>query len=158
MEGKTHIAGGIAAGVFYLTYREPVDSELLLMGSCILGSLIPDIDHTGSTISRKVPVLDNIISGVFGHRTITHSLLFMMLALWLFKWASWPPDFETGILMGIASHLLLDALTEQGIQFFWPFKIKVGIPFGIATGGMLEEGFMALLVVFIGHWGYTTYF
>ena len=158
MEGKTHIAGGVAAGVFYLTYGDSVDSELLFMGSCMLGALIPDIDHTGSMLGRKVPLLDDIISGVFGHRTITHSLLFMILAFFMFKWTSWPPDLEFGILIGIASHLLLDALTEQGIQFFWPFKIKVGVPFGITTGGMVEKGFMALLVVFIGYCGYTNYF
>lgn len=156
MEGKTHIAGGVAAGVFYLTFREPVDSDLLFVGSCVLGALIPDIDHTGSTLSRKVPLLDNIISGVFGHRTITHSLLFMALAWWLFKWATLPPDFELGVLIGIASHLLLDALTKDGIQFFWPFKIKIG--FVVKTGGLLEQGFMALLIVFIGYCGYTTYF
>lgn len=156
MEGKTHIAGGIAAGLLYLTYGGPVEEELLFMGSCILGSLIPDIDHTGSTLGRKVPILDNIISGVFGHRTITHSLLFVILASWLFKWTSWPPDFELGILIGINSHLVLDMLTKDGVQFFWPFKIK--IKFLITTGGILEKGFLSSLVVFIGYYGYTNYF
>ncbi|MFJ7941123.1 hypothetical protein ACIQYG_21910 [Peribacillus sp. NPDC096622] len=51
----------------------------------------------------------------------------------------------------------MDALTEQGIQFLWPFKIKIGLPFGITTGGMLEKVFMAMLISFIGYYGYTTY-
>ncbi|MEN0648554.1 metal-dependent hydrolase [Caldifermentibacillus hisashii] len=35
--------------------------------------MVPDIDHTGSKIGRAVPIIDEMISSVFGHRTFTHS-------------------------------------------------------------------------------------
>ncbi|CRH64688.1 Inner membrane protein ydjM [Chlamydia trachomatis] len=157
MEGKTHIAGGIAAGAFYLTFGGSMEHEALFIGSCALGSILPDICHPNSMIGRRVPLLDNLISEVFGHRTITHSLLILILTLFFFGWTTWPLGLEYGIFIGMVSHLVLDAFTKQGIQFFWPFKVKVGFPFGITTGGMLEKAFMAMLITFIGYYGYTTY-
>ena len=158
MEGKTHIAGGIAAGSFYLMAGEPVGTDLLFIGSCMLGSLIPDIDHTGSMIGRRVPLLDNIINAVFGHRTITHSLLFMLLFMLLFRFTEWPVSVELGLLIGIGSHLFLDALTTAGIRILWPLKFNFAFPTGIKTGGMAEQIFLIGLVVFIGYCGYELYF
>src|SRR5690242_13202124 len=101
MEGKTHIVGGLAAGALYLDLGGSVGQEALFFGSLVLGALIPDIDHTGSSIGRKIPLIDNIISSVFGHRSFTHSLLFLFLTFLLFQEASWPKDIELGILLGI---------------------------------------------------------
>ncbi|WP_420490937.1 metal-dependent hydrolase [Neobacillus drentensis] len=49
-------------------------------------------------MGRKVPLIDNIISTVFGHRSFTHSLLFLVLAFFLFQQTFWPKDLEFGIL------------------------------------------------------------
>lgn len=149
MRGNTHIVGGLAAGAFYLNLGGTVSEPMLFFGGLALGALIPDIDHTGSTISRRVPLVDNLVSAIFGHRTFTHSLLFLVLSYWLFLHTSWPRSLEQGILMGMASHMLLDALTKRGIQFLWPFHMKVGIPFGIRTGGAIEKGFFTFLVVYL---------
>jgi inner membrane protein len=65
--------GGLAAGALYLNLGGAVDHEALFFGSLALGTLIPDIDDTGSSISRKVPFIDNIISSEFGHRSFTHN-------------------------------------------------------------------------------------
>jgi inner membrane protein len=153
MQGKTHVLGGAAAGLLYLSVN-PVNDPLLFVSSCAIGALIPDIDHTGSTIGRKVPLLDNIISAIFGHRTFTHSLLFLFLTFLLFRFTNWNIDFEFGILIGMFSHLVLDALTKEGIQFLWPIKIRVGIPGGIRTGGPFERVFMLALVLYLAYTGY----
>src|SRR4051794_19919464 len=108
MEGKTHLIGGIAAGAFYLTTLGSVNNEAFFIASCAFGALIPDIDHTGSTIGRKVPMIDNIISAVFGHRSFTHSLLFLILAFLLFGRVDWPASIEIGLWIGMISHMLLD--------------------------------------------------
>lgn len=158
MEGKTHIVGGLAAGAFYLNLGGTVNEQVLFFGSLALGALIPDVDHTGSMIGRKIPLLDNLVSAMFGHRKFTHSLLFLVLTYLLFLKTSWPHSLELGILIGIASHMLLDALTKNGIQFLWPFHIRVGIPFGIRTGGAIEKGFFAVLVVYLCYSGYRIYF
>ena len=158
MQGKTHIAGGLAAGTLYLLYGEPVESDLLFAGSCMLGALIPDIDHTGSTIGRKVPLLDNVISKVFGHRTVTHSLLFMLICMYIFSFTDWPFAVETGLLIGIGSHIFLDALTTAGIKLFWPLKICVRLPKGIKTGSAAEQVFLLCLIVIIAYFGHELYF
>lgn len=157
MEGKTHIVGGLAAGALYLNLGGAVGHEALFFGSLALGALIPDIDHTGSLIGRKVPLIDNIISTVFGHRSFTHSLLFLVLAFFLFQQTSWPKDIELGILMGMFSHMVLDMLTKQGVKFLWPLKIEIGIPFGIRTGGAIEQGFFTVLVVYLCYVGFHFY-
>jgi inner membrane protein len=136
MQGKTHVLGGAAAGLLYLSIN-PVDDPLV--SSCAMGALVPDIDHTGSMIGRKVPLLDNIISAVFGHRTFTHSLLFLFLTFLLFRFTNWNIDFEFGIFIGMFSHMVLDALTKEGIQFLWPIKIRVGIPGGFGQVDRLKR-------------------
>ncbi|PLT35174.1 metal-dependent hydrolase [Bacillus sp. V5-8f] len=157
MQGKTHIAGGLAAGAFYLTAGGSVEQETLFFASCAVGALIPDIDHTGSTIGRKIPLLDNLVSSLFGHRAFTHSLLFLFLAYLLFTQTPWPEAIEFGIWLGMASHLVLDMITVKGIKLFWPIKIDIGFPWGIKTGSALEKGFFGLLVVFIGYCGYQLF-
>lgn len=149
MEGKTHIAGGLAAGALYLSFEGAVEHEALFIGSLALGALLPDIDHTGSSIGRKVPLIDNIISTIFGHRSFTHSFLFLVLVFFLFQQISWPKEIESGILLGMFSHMVLDMLTKQGIKFLWPLKINIGIPGGIRTGGAFEKGFFSVLVVYL---------
>lgn len=88
MIGKTHIVGGItlasiglcACAISTVNYNDrffayknlfPVG---VLIGST-LGSLLPDIDHEGSTISKKLKVIAKIASKTTEHRGITHTLL-----------------------------------------------------------------------------------
>lgn len=62
----------------------------------------------------------------FRHRTFTHSLLFLIIVnaslIFLF------PDYEAlrrGLLIGMASHYLLVALSVRGIRFFYPADVRV---------------------------------
>lgn len=158
MEGRTHIIGGISAGMAYLHFGGSVDEDVLFLGGLIFGAMLPDIDHTSSRIGRAVPYIDNFISSVFGHRTLTHSLLFLILGYWLFHILSWPESLEIGILLGILSHIILDMLTVQGVKFLWPVRIRVGVPFGIRTGGSIEKVILVFFIIFIGYAGYHRYF
>ncbi|MGG3853630.1 metal-dependent hydrolase [Caldifermentibacillus hisashii] len=123
----------------------------------MFGAMVPDIDHTGSKIGRAVPIIDDMISSVFGHRTFTHSLLFLILGYWLFHIFSLPESLEFGIMLGIISHIVLDMLTVDGVKFLWPLKTRVGIPFSVKTGGLFEHSFFLLLILLIGYTGYQIY-
>lgn len=158
MQGKTHILGGIATGTVYLHYVGPVDGEVLFFTGLMFGSLLPDIDHKSSKIGRAVPLIDDIISSAFGHRTFTHSLLFIFLGYWLFQAISLPESLELGMLLGIVSHIFLDMLTVGGVKFFWPWKIRIRIPFGVKSGGAFEQVIIIFLVLLIGFTGYQVYF
>lgn len=77
MTGKTHIMGGVAACVALanVTNYDPV----ILTATGAAGALLPDICHGGSKIGRKLPILSKIVNLLFGHRTFTHSLLFLVI-------------------------------------------------------------------------------
>ena len=151
MLAKTHIMGGVAAGLGAATIL-PHD-PIFLTASAALGALIPDICHTGSTIGRKMPLLSSIISTIFGHRTFTHSLVFLGLAAWLMFSLPIFPSISFGILAGMVSHLVLDGMTKNGIKLLWPMKQTFRMPLAIRTGGPMEPIVFAALAVLSIYWG-----
>ncbi|AOC55476.1 MULTISPECIES: metal-dependent hydrolase [Bacillus] len=145
MTGKTHIMGGIAAStaVAYYYGLDPV----IMAAAGSAGALIPDLCHTKSKIGRKFPLLSTLISSVFGHRTFTHSLLFLLIIYFLATTYIPNDSLSTGLLVGMASHLILDAGTVNGIKFLFPASIKVRLPFYVKTGSTGEQVVLAALTV-----------
>ncbi len=157
MTGKTHIIAGLAAGEAAQFFSDMFPNNPFFLGACIIGAIIPDICHTGSKIGRKLPLLSHIIRLLFGHRTVTHSLLFMIALGAVLSFFSVPTGIRSGLLIGIASHLLLDAATTRGIAFLWPIKLKVRLPLYTRTGGSVEHVFMILITLATLYMGYTMY-
>ncbi|MGG1149638.1 metal-dependent hydrolase [Bacillus wiedmannii] len=92
------------------------DNPYLLTVTSIVGALMPDICHQGSTLGRKVPLLYWGIHKTFGHRTITHSLIFLFgISALLWYLVSQYPIIYKGMFTGGLSHLVLDARTPSGI-------------------------------------------
>jgi inner membrane protein len=156
MEGKTHVVGGIAAGLLAQSLLNTGDTGLFL-GACAAGALLPDICHPQSKIGRKLPILSFLVSKTFGHRTFTHSLLFVALLIAASSFLNLPISFERGIIVGVASHLLLDAMTKDGIQFLYPIHIRIRFPITIRTGGFWEYVFLSALTLFIVYYGYDKF-
>lgn len=159
MTGKTHIIGGIAASLAFaqITHYDPV----ILLCAGTLGALLPDICHGGSKIGRSFPVLSKIINVLFGHRTFTHSLLFLVLAGILLNALGVNEAAGAGILVGMVSHLLLDMATKNGIKLFFPLKITIRFPITATTGGAAEYAVfsaLSLLVVYFGYDAFAVYF
>ncbi|MDP4549918.1 metal-dependent hydrolase [Alkalihalobacillus macyae] len=152
MEGKTHAIGGICLGIatqsYYITQSMDAPETIVYYGACLLGSLLPDICHPGSWTGRRARVLSKGISRFFGHRTITHSILFILLIYWLTSTFSFQYDelIQTGLLVGIVSHLLLDAMTVRGIQLFYPITIRVRFPMYMKTASKAEGIVSSILV------------
>lgn len=150
MTGKTHIVGGVAAGAGVQFFGNLYTESFIFLGACAVGAMLPDICHSGSKIGRKLPALSRAIRFLFGHRTITHSLLFLAVLGALLMKLSIPEKIVIGILVGIGSHLVLDALTARGIALFWPVKWKVRFPMYTHTGGAVEHVlFVCLFAVLI---------
>ncbi|KAB3541980.1 metal-dependent hydrolase [Bacillus safensis] len=145
MTGKTHIMGGVAAStaVAYYYGLDPVT----MAAAGAVGALIPDLCHTKSKIGRKFPLLSALISSVFGHRTFTHSLLFLLIIYFLATTYIPNDSLSIGLLVGMASHLILDAGTVNGIKFLFPASIKVRLPFYVKTGSTGEQVVLAALTV-----------
>ncbi|MFC0472571.1 metal-dependent hydrolase [Halalkalibacter kiskunsagensis] len=151
MKGPTHIVGGLAAATFTANILSvPNQEPMIFYGAALFGAIIPDICHPRSMIGRTVPLLSNLLSKMFGHRSITHSLLFIFLiyfGLEQFEFRG-SYDLQLGIVVGVISHILLDLLTPQGTKLFYPIKSNIRIPFYVKTGSIIgETSVMAILIV-----------
>lgn len=117
MVGETHLAAGLTAGVaICLTGQLPLVPGAIFIAEAGLGALLPDIDQRNSTINKATKPIGVVVNSVAGHRTIFHDpALYIVLgvAAWLLV-----PQYMAYIaplLVGIATHLFLDALNPSGI-------------------------------------------
>lgn len=155
MTGNTHIIGGLAAS---LAFAQVTDYEpILIVGAGVVGALIPDICHGGSKIGRKFKVLSKVINTLFGHRSFTHSLLFLVLIAILLTSFIDNESIVTGILVGMASHYILDMATKNGIKLLYPLKITVRFPITTRTGGTVEYLVFAVLSLLTVYFGYGVF-
>lgn len=152
MTGNTHIIGGIAASLAFaqVSNYDPV----ILVGAGVVGALLPDICHGGSKIGRTFKITSKIVNTLFGHRSFTHSLLFLFLMAVLMNTYIPNESITAGILVGMASHYVLDMATKNGIKLLFPLKITVRFPITTRTGGKVEDvvfGILSLLTVYFGY-------
>ncbi|WP_159782679.1 metal-dependent hydrolase [Bacillus sp. N1-1] len=154
MEGKTHAIGGICLGVaaqsYYITDKLDAPELIVFYGACLFGGLLPDICHPGSWTGRRAKALSKGISRFFGHRTITHSILFIILIYWLTSTFTFQYDhlIQTGLLVGIVSHIVLDGMTVRGIQLFYPIPLRVRFPLYLKTSSK-GEGFITSCLIIL---------
>lgn len=103
---------------------------------CLFGSLLPDIDTPNSTFGSKVPFISYPMSGIFGQRGITHSLLAIFAIAWATKTyifsgsgsTDWYVLFMWPLAIGYLSHLFAYLFSYAGIPLFYPFRYKFRIP------------------------------
>lgn len=152
MKGNTHLIGGLTAAALlnevYLDGPVGLDHQLVYYGTALLGSMLPDICHPKSWVGSKTKLFSTLVSKTFGHRTITHSWLFLLIVIWLTNaWQTiYAEDIKYGLLTGIASHLILDACTTRGIQFLYPIKLRFRSPLYIKTGSKAESVISSILM------------
>ena len=84
MQAKTHEFTGIAMALCTAALTATPDISALtytttLVAGAAVGSLIPDIDHKGSKISKEHKVISKMVSGELKHRGITHSIVANLL-------------------------------------------------------------------------------
>src|SRR5699024_12214529 len=92
-----------------------------------------------SKSGRKLPVLYRVINLIFGHRTFTHSLLFLVI-IWILSETFLPGEAITiGLLTGMISHLILDAATKNGIKLCYPASFTIHLPVAARTDGAIEH-------------------
>lgn len=128
MKAPAHITGGIFfTGFFASLWNINIFSSILYFAAVLIGSVLPDIDHTQSALGKFFYPLAKWINRRFGHRTITHSLIFLISTLIT---SLLTENFlNTGnhnlsviLFFSVLSHFLLDMITLQGIPLFYPFR------------------------------------
>lgn len=170
MMGASHRLGGAAAGMMaagILTGPDDLAGKAVILSAAVLGSLIPDIDHPYSSISRKHRGINRIVSvlqmalrgiaallpkkqakylkGAAGHRGISHSFLMAILCavavrMSVFIVPGWEGMLSLaawGIGAGMVSHLVLD-MFAGGVPLLFPFSLKRITLARIKTGGPAE--------------------
>lgn len=167
MNFGTHTAAGVLCAEFVCCkagYPMISGPALFILCCSELGSLLPDIDHPGSSVSRTNTASRAAGAGtnfVFGHRGPVHSLLALVLMTVAFfaLLKSLPlMNFQTiedapklivnmvaAFALGGLSHLVLDTLNHKGIMWLWPLSPKRFSINLLSTGGFGEALFCALL-------------
>ena len=137
---KTHMLFSFIVALF--TYEYFNLNPILFTIIVLVSSFIVDIDSTRSKAGKKLWMLSYPINFLFRHRGLFHSLLLWIVVVFLISLVS---KYWIAVLIGVLSHLILDSLTKQGINFFYPLTFKVkGF---IKTGGILEWIVFVLIVV-----------
>lgn len=142
---RTHIAFGFLVGLFLIQMWSP-NNQILFIAMVLMGSALPDIDHPESKVGKRV----KIIGLLFEHRGFFHSIfaaLILYLVLLSFSSFAVYSVYITGLVVGYLSHILIDAITREGIMPFHPLsRFRLNGP--IHTGKIAEYIILVLLVVF----------
>ncbi len=159
MTTPNHLTGGIVfTGLFCSFFSVNIFANPIFVSVTLIGSIIPDIDHTKSLIGKAFYPIAKYLSVNYGHRTITHSLLFLVgiCLISVFIEKNFREDFSisTILFFSVFSHLLFDMVTLQGIPLFYPFyKNPCVLPANpemrIRSGNIRQEGVILFIFCFL---------
>lgn len=145
MMSKTHLALGILLGLVIIDYLGP-ESPIIFAGVLVFASVLPDIDVPKSNVGKAFRPLSWIISLLFGHRGLMHTI-FPPLIFGLVIWALGYMSVAVAFTAGYTLHLVADAITLQGLMPLFPLS-KKRISCLIKTGGITE--FIVLFLTILG--------
>jgi len=137
MLGRTHRAAGLATGaaIAYFTDMGYTAAAITTVGA-VLGSLLPDIDHKNSTISRRAKPVGVAIDFFVVRRNLFHDFkIYLILFILAFHMLHPYLAFWSPVFLGIATHLLLDALNPEGIPLFGKRRLHIA---SFKTGGIFD--------------------
>ena len=159
MTAPNHIAGGIVfTGLFCSFFSINIFANPIYISVTVLGSLLPDIDHTKSWIGKSVYPIAKWLSRNYGHRTITHSIFFLIgvFLISVFIEKNFREDYtiSTILFFSLLSHLIFDMVTLAGIPLFYPFyKNPCVLPANpemrIRSGNIRQEGIILFMFCFL---------
>jgi inner membrane protein len=140
MMAITHSAIALSGTSLILGTANP-----LVLGLAIIGSQLPDLDTTTSTIGKICFPISSWIEDRFPHRSVTHCLLATAaIAVGSIGIGYFSGDIKAAIALPLG-HLLScfsDTFTKQGVQLFYPYPawaISVSNPRRrLKTGGAGE--------------------
>ncbi len=122
-----------------------------------IGGVTPDIDQPTAPFWRNLPIggffgrlIDKMLGG---HRFLTHSLLGLIVFGFLSKLLLifLQPIMRSvdinlvwiAFMIGMASHLVMDTFTKEGVPWLLPIPVKFGLPpvrrLRITTGKNMER-------------------
>ncbi|MGD8517174.1 MAG: metal-dependent hydrolase [Anaerolineae bacterium] len=115
-----------AATILYFLLSWLLNSrvQLGLLLPLYVGALLPDLDSPDSLLGRLFPFLSRPLAARFGPGQVWHTPaaagLIALVTSPLILWTS--VEAWALIILGYASHLLLDLLRPEGIMLLWPLR------------------------------------
>jgi inner membrane protein len=159
MTAPNHLTGGIVfTGLFCSFFSINIFSSPFFIGFTLFGSLLPDIDHTKSWIGKFFYPIAKYISVNYGHRTITHSIFFLIgiVVFSIFIERNFSDNYSISVILffSVLSHYIFDMVTLQGIPLFYPFyKNPCVLPANpemrIRSGNIRQEGIILFIFCFL---------
>lgn len=117
MEWTTHALSGVAVGYIALG-----DWKYALISG--VAAVLPDLDEPKSKFGKPFFFISLPVNKMFGHRTLTHSLLFVIIAGAVGLIFS--PSIAYSIVLGLLAHIAGDMLTGK-VQLLYPINESFGI-------------------------------
>ena len=122
-----HIVGGLTfTGIFAALTDVNILEKPSYIIVVIIASMLPDIDHTKSLIGKIFFPISKYLNRNYGHRTLTHTLLFLILGTVitgiLERNFTGDTTYSKLFFFGYLSHLIFDMMTVQGVPLFYPFS------------------------------------
>jgi inner membrane protein len=171
MKARTHDLAAITAlGIVVITQpnlKMSLGTAIAAVLANQLGGIAPDIDQPIAPFWRNLPIggfFGRVITKMLGgHRFITHSLLGLALFGFVIHWllVFFHPIFPNidislvwwAFIIGMASHLVMDSITKEGVPWLLPIPIKFGFPplrsMRLTTGKIGEGIVFVCLLLFI---------
>ena len=151
MMAITHSAIATAGTSLILGTANP-----LALGLAIIGSQLPDLDTTTSTVGKIFFSISSWIEDRFPHRSVTHCLLATAaIAIFSISIGYFYGDIKSAIALPLG-HLLScfsDTFTKQGVQLFYPYPawaISVSNPRRrLKTGGAGELWVLGIAIALL---------
>jgi inner membrane protein len=147
----THSAIAVAGTSLILGTANP-----LALGLAVIGSQLPDLDTTTSTIGKIFYPIANYIEDRYPHRSITHCLLATAaITVVSVSIGYFLGDIKSAIALPLG-HLLAcfsDCFTKQGVQLFYPcpaWAVSVSNPRRrLKTGGAGELWVLGIAIALL---------
>jgi inner membrane protein len=136
---RTHLA--IAFLVLLLIFNH-IQNKIIFFAFLLLATFFVDIDTKSSRFGKNI--LLRPLQWIISHRGFFHSIL--ALSIFSAIIYSFNKSAGLGFFTGYLLHLLLDALTPNGIKFFWPIS-NFKISFFIKSGSIIEEIIFVLVLL-----------
>ena len=145
MMAPTHFVFGVTTA-FGLSQLGWLEASIPVFAAAGFGSLLPDIDHPGSVVGRRLWFVSIPVAMIFGHRGITHSLIAVVAISAAIAWQTGSQQWIVALAIGYLTHLMGDWLTPSGVPFLWPNRRKFVSPIGFKTNSIAEKTCLVAMI------------
>ena len=132
---RTHVAFAI---LFILFFIRNIENKFIFVIFVLIATIIPDLDSKFSSYGRHL--IFRPLQFFTVHRGILHSFTTAVIVSGIL--AVFWPKISFAVFIGYSIHLLCDCFTKEGVQPFWPLKMK--------ACGSLRSGGKVESLLFIG--------